>query len=289
MIRLNPGSATDIGRVRTLNEDAHVADGVIAAVADGMGGHQGGEVASATVIARFDGAEGPVDLADLARRISEANTEVLARSGVSEELAGMGTTLCALAVSGEGDRVAVVNVGDSRVYVLSEGELVQITEDHSFVETLVREGRLTRAQADAHPQRNVLTRALGVDPTVEIDGWDYEPQPGDRFLLCSDGLFNEVDDDHIARSLRADSSPEEVAAALVSDAVDAGGRDNVTCVVVDVDDVESTPSRPVAERLTRLMGARGEGDTAAPVATVAAPDAAPDGASGDDPRRAARG
>ena len=148
----------------------------------------------------------------------------------------MGTTLCALAlVQGDGyEALGVVNVGDSRLYILKEGELEQITEDHSLVATLERQGRLTRAEAAVHPQRNIVTRALGIDSKVMVDSWEIAPVSGDRYLLCSDGLFNEIDDNRIAATLRKLADPTEAANELVRLANEAGGRDNITCVVVDV-------------------------------------------------------
>src|SRR5205807_1797810 len=151
---------------------------------------------------------------------------------------GMGTTLTAVALVNEDgeERLAVVNVGDSRAYLLQQGELEQLTEDHSLVEQIVRDGRLTPAEAQVHPQRSIITRALGLDPEVEVDSWELTPYKGDRLLLCSDGLTNEVTDDEIATTLRAVSDPEEAAKQLVNEARDHGGNDNITCVVVDVVD-----------------------------------------------------
>src|SRR5207248_4940199 len=134
------------------------------------------------------------------------------------------------------ERLAVVNVGDSRDYLLQQGELEQLTEDHSLVEQMVRDGRLTPEEAMVHPQRSIITRALGLDPEVEVDSWELTPYKGDRLLLCSDGLTNEVSDDEIATTLRAVSDPEEAAKQLVNEARDHGGSDNITCVVVDVVD-----------------------------------------------------
>ena len=217
------GSATHVGQVRTLNEDSLLVAASMVAVADGMGGHQGGEVASATAIETLStSVGGQTSVEALMEAVQAANRAVLEHSNRSPELRGMGPTLCA------------VNVGDSRVYLLRGDEYAQISEDHSFVEALVRDGRLTREQADVHPQRNVLTRALGVDPHVDVDGWMVTVETGDRFLLCSDGLFNEVTDEAVATMLRAHDDPQAAADALVDAANAGGGRDNVTCVVLDV-------------------------------------------------------
>ena len=146
--------------------------------------------------------------------MQQANDAVVGRSSDDPDLRGMGTTLCALAVvQGRTGtrRLGVVNVGDSRIYLLQDGELEQLTEDHSLVATLEREGRLTRAEAAVHPQRNIVTRALGIDSKVMVDSWEIAPVSGDRYLLCSDGLFNEVDDDRIAATLRKLADPTEAA------------------------------------------------------------------------------
>jgi protein phosphatase len=163
----------------------------------------------------------------------------------------MGTTLCALAlVQGDGyEALGVVNVGDSRLYLLKDGELEQITEDHSLVATLERQGRLTRAEAAVHPQRNIVTRALGIDPKVMVDSWEIAPVAGDRYLLCSDGLFNEIDDNRIAATLRRLADPDEAARELVRLANEAGGRDNITCVVVDVMGEAAEPAVSDGERI----------------------------------------
>ena len=137
----------------------------------------------------------------------------MARADAEPELAGMGTTLCALALiaGADNDRLAIANVGDSRIYVHANGELHQLTEDHSLVAQLVRDGTLTASEAETHPQRNVLTRALGIDPHVAVDAWELQPSAGDRFVLCSDGLSNELTDDQIAAVLRRLSDPQEAA------------------------------------------------------------------------------
>jgi serine/threonine protein phosphatase PrpC len=248
------GAATDTGRVRQANEDSLlVVDGLFA-VADGMGGHKAGEVASRLAIETLQDAFTAAGTDVLVGAVQEANRALVERSADDAELTGMGTTLCALAlVDAEGrDAIAVVNVGDSRLYLLSDGELTQVTEDHSLVATLERQGRITRAEAAVHPQRNILTRALGIDANVMVDSWEILPMVGDRYLICSDGLFNEVDDNRLAATLRRLADPDEAARELVRLANEAGGRDNVTCVIVDVvDDKGRDPSASTtSDRIT---------------------------------------
>lgn len=238
MTRFAWGSATDTGRVRQANEDSLLAVDGLFAVADGMGGHKAGEVASHLAIETLQDEFGAAGTDVLVTAVQQANRALVDRSADDPELTGMGTTLCAMAlVDAEGrDAIAVVNVGDSRLYLMSDGELTQVTEDHSLVATLERQGRLSRAEAAVHPQRNILTRALGIDANVMVDSWEILPVIGDRYLICSDGLFNEVDDNRLAATLRRLADPVEAAKELVRLANEAGGRDNITCVVVDVVD-----------------------------------------------------
>ena len=252
MTRFSWGAATDTGRVRQANEDSYlVVDGLFA-VADGMGGHQAGEVAShlalETLQTEFTAAGTDV----LVRAVENANHTLVSRSTADPELAGMGTTLVAMALveaSGR-DAIGVVNVGDSRLYLLSDGDLAQITEDHSLVATMERQGRLTAAEAAVHPQRNILTRALGIDGTVLVDSWEILPVIGDRYLICSDGLFNEVDENRIAATLRRLADPNEACRELIRLANEGGGRDNITCVIVDVvDDAGRDPNADPANRV----------------------------------------
>ncbi len=239
MTSLRSGAATDTGQVRANNQDAVLIAEPVFAVADGMGGHAAGEIASQVAVESLqDSAVSSLD--SLVEAVRDANRSVWQRASDDPELHGMGTTLCAIAlVPGEaegGEQIVVVNVGDSRVYQFHDGELTQLTDDHSLVEDLVREGRLSPQEARTHPQRNILTRVLGNDSDVEVDSWLVDPYRGDRFLLCSDGLFNEVDDDKIASVLRQLADPEDAAHELVTLAIQGGGRDNVSVVVVDVVD-----------------------------------------------------
>jgi serine/threonine protein phosphatase PrpC len=247
--RLRHGSATDVGRVRQNNEDDLLVAAPLFAVADGMGGHAAGEVASAIAVQmlgeRFDGDR---TAGGLAQAVRAANRAVWEKAQEQPGLRGMGTTLTAVAlVEDDGQEVlAVVNVGDSRAYRLQHGELEQLTEDHSLVEELVRSGRISLEEAHAHPQKHVLTRVLGVDPDVEVDCFRVVPYRGDRFLLASDGLFNEVDDRTIASVLRRVDDPNAAAAELVELAKDNGGSDNITAVIIDI--VDATEQEKAAGR-----------------------------------------
>jgi serine/threonine protein phosphatase PrpC len=238
MTRLRSAAASDVGRVRKSNQDLALESDLVYAVADGMGGHAGGETAARTAIEALVAHFSPPATPErLAAAVQAANLAVWRRGQSDEHLRGMGTTLTALApVDGDDgqDRLAVANIGDSRAYVLKRGELIQITEDHSLVEQMVREGELTPEEAETHPKRHVLTRALGVDPEVEVDLWEVLPVVGDRFLLCSDGLVNEVSDVEIADVLRQYRDAQSAAAELVRRARAHGGSDNITLVIVDV-------------------------------------------------------
>jgi PPM family protein phosphatase len=245
MTAFTAGAATDIGRIRQANEDAYYVGERLFAVADGMGGHRGGAVAAGVALTSLRERFEPTTTDRLVEAVEEANALVVERAEADPELAGMGTTLTALALVEDDDRhlLAVANVGDSRLYLMKEGELEQITEDHSLVATLERQGRITRDEAATHPQRNILTRALGIDGTVMVDSWEIVPFVGDRYLLCTDGLYNELDDHRIAAGLRRLADPTDAARELVRLAHDAGGRDNITCVVVDVvDDAGRDPA-----------------------------------------------
>jgi protein phosphatase len=254
---LRGGGATDTGKVRANNQDAFLVDEHVYAVCDGVGGHQGGEVASATAVEALRASFTELTIAGLVAAVEEANRRVWEKAEEDPSLRGMGTTVTAVALvveDGE-ERLAIANVGDSRGYLLKAGELSQLTEDHSLVEQMYREGRLTREEADVHPQRSLITRALGLDPEVEVDNWQLLPATADRLLLCSDGLTNEVTDDRIASTLRRLADPEEAARELVRLAVEAGGRDNVTVVVVDIfddDDAAREASSALAGRPSGL-------------------------------------
>jgi protein phosphatase len=235
---LRSGSATDVGRVRPINQDMPLERPNLYAVADGMGGHVGGEVAARVAVETLQQAferEPTVD--GLRDAFSEANAAVWHESQSNADLRGMGTTLTAVALVGgdEGhDTLALANVGDSRAYVYSDGHLFQVTADHSLAEERMRQGEMTVAEAAVHPQRHILTRALGVSSEVLTDMWELQLRTGDRLLLCSDGLSNEVGMDEMAAILGEVRDPEEAAARLVEAANEHGGADNITVVVVDV-------------------------------------------------------
>ena len=234
-LRLEWASATDTGRTRAGNEDGAIAEEGLFAVADGMGGHAGGEVASQLALETLRTA---VATNGLVAAVLAANEAILRHAGKDQTLRGMGTTLCALGLVEEDGvtRVEIVNVGDSRAYLFRDGELEQITEDHNLVAQLERDGQLTPEEARVHPQRNIITRVLGNDPDVDVDSFPIDPFRGDRFVLCSDGLFNEVEDDEIAGVLRAHRDAQEAVDELVRVANERGGRDNITVVIVDVVD-----------------------------------------------------
>lgn len=239
------GAATDVGRVRSVNQDNLLAMTSFFAVADGMGGHRGGEVASRiavdTLAADLDGVS---DVEVHVAAVRAANEAILHSAATDPDLYGMGTTLCTLGLTEiDGtEQLVITNVGDSRVYRYVDDHLEQITLDHSLVEDLLRQGRLSPEEAEDHPQRNVLTRALGVAHDVEVDHFVLPVVHGDRFLLCSDGLFNEVSEPDIASMLGAVESPDDAAQELVDAANRAQSRDNITVVVVDVDMTVETVS-----------------------------------------------
>ncbi len=236
--RFTWGFRSDVGRVREINQDAvHAEDGLFV-VADGMGGHRGGEVASAVAVEVFaEPVAEAMTLDHLIDRVRDAHEAIIERAEADPELLGMGTTLCALArLAHDGDTLGLVNVGDSRIYRFADGELTQISQDHSFVGNLVRAGRLSPEQAAQHPQRNIVTRALGVGDDLFVDYWELPARAGDRYLLCSDGLVDEVTDAQIAASMRRLDDPEETVDDLVRLAHESGSRDNVTVLVVRVDE-----------------------------------------------------
>ncbi len=234
---ISAAGATHIGQVRQTNQDNFASRTGIHVLADGMGGHQGGEVASLEATSTIVESGKINSVADMVKSVSKANQAIIKRSKKDETLLGMGTTVCVLTeiLGSDGEiKIAIANVGDSRVYRLGGSELTQVTLDHSLVADLVRAGELTQEEASRHPQRNILTRALGIEQDLVIDTWELTPAPGDRYLLCSDGLFNEIDDDKIAEILMADEELEKIAQKLVNHALHAGGNDNITALVLSV-------------------------------------------------------
>jgi protein phosphatase len=272
MIGLSWGAATDNGRVRQHNEDALLADAPVFVIADGMGGHQAGEVASSIVVDHFRELVGRsgLDVADIAEVLGRANAAIIDASDVAAARGGMGTTVVGLvAIEQLGVPYwAAFNVGDSRIYRFWQDELTQITIDHSYVQELIDSGRLTPDDARSHPDRNVVTRALGQALLHEADFWVLPPEPGERFLLCSDGLPGDLATNEILGVLRELMDPVSAADALVTAAVHAGGRDNVTVVVIDVVRVdvaakqETTTPRSVAMEIaaTRDVSTAIDGD-----------------------------
>lgn len=238
-MRIDAASASDLGNVRSNNQDRALVAGNLVAVADGMGGHAGGEVAAemaVDVLGRFSSTS-ELTAEGLVRACGDANAGILEKAEGDPALRGMGTTLvaAALVVDDNGEKVVVVNVGDSRAYLLpGNGRLARLTEDHSLVEEMVRRGELSLAQAAVHPHRHILTRALGIDPSLDIDAWELDLDSNIRLLLCSDGLTNECTDAEIEAVLSEETSPDAAARALIKMALAHGGSDNVTVVVADL-------------------------------------------------------
>jgi PPM family protein phosphatase len=223
--------ASDPGRKRRRNEDSYVIDPPLFAVADGMGGAQAGEIASKLAASAVRSGD-PGRLEEL---IQEANRRVHQRSVEDAAASGMGTTLTVAEIVGE--RVSIGHVGDSRAYLVRDGSLEQLTQDHSLVAELVRSGKLTPEEAEQHPQRSVITRALGTDPDVDVDTFAVEPRPGDLFLLCSDGLTSMVDDGMIERLVEEKRGDlDGLVKALIRAANKGGGEDNITVVAIEIAD-----------------------------------------------------
>lgn len=234
---------TDTGRKRLRNEDAHVFEPPLFAIADGMGGARAGEVAAGLAAAALrDGGRGVADEAGLEAIIDDANRRVWERSVADPETAGMGTTVTVAVVDPASDRVLFGHVGDSRAYRLRAGTLEQITTDHSLVAELVESGVLTPEEAARHPQRSAITRAVGTERAIEADVFSVPALPGDVFLLCSDGLTDMLLEEEIASCIvDADADPEPAARALVAAANAHGGEDNITVVLFEL--VEGSEER----------------------------------------------
>jgi protein phosphatase len=266
MMLLKHGVTTDTGNVRPQNEDAYVASDRLFAVADGMGGHNAGEVASAlaTTLLQERALGQTLTPEWFVEAITAINRTIHESAAENSERRGMGTTICALALvqsiseSVEPPQIALANVGDSRIYMSRSGKFRQLSVDHSYVQELVTEGLITEEEARVHPRRNIVTRALGIDDRVAVDTWLIPLFSGDRFILCSDGLVDEVSTADIAAVAAQHLEPQHVADELVALAKRNGGRDNITVVVVDaVGDVvadapQSFIGEPVLEKhLTR--------------------------------------
>jgi protein phosphatase len=232
MISIAAGSATETGG-REQNEDAVYADGSLAAVADGLGGHPAGQVASNTAIEVLRRTFTGRSIDELESAVRAANGAVWERAADDTTLEGMGTTLCAVGTI-DGSALGVINVGDSRAYLFRKGTITQLTADHNVVSEMIARGELSEAEAADHEYRHVLTRALGVGPTCDADALLLSPQEGDRLLLCTDGLVNELTDDQISAVLVAGDDPARTARRLVEEAISGGANDNVSAVVIDV-------------------------------------------------------
>ena len=277
-------AGTDTGRQRRANEDSLLARSPLFVVADGMGGAQAGEVASRIAVESFqpglpDASHPELELATLARA---ANTRIHELSHSNAEQAGMGTTLTAVYVGEE--EVAIAHVGDSRAYCLRDGQLLRLTDDHSLVDELMRQGRLTPEEAVEHPQRSVITRALGPEGMVEVDTRSFRGRPGDVYLLCSDGLTTMIPEEQIAAVLLAHPRLRDAGEALIAAANQAGGRDNITVVLIRLEEVQVGEALPVQEGATMVGVPAVSVPPAAPVQdgammvqapAVSAPPAAP--------------
>ena len=255
-MKLKWGASTDVGMVRQQNEDSYLAEENLYVVADGMGGHNAGEVASALAVTTLKaGARTGIDSVERFRElVQQANTAIYTASLDDSTQSGMGTTLTALSiVAGEEPRVLVANVGDARTYLWRNGALTRLSVDHSYVQELVNEGIITPEEARVHPRRNIVTRALGIDRSVVVDVFSHLVRTGDRIVLCSDGLVDEVSDADIAVVLGQHSDPQDTAEALVMVANTAGGRDNTTVIVIDVlDDISEPVVLPTPDNTTPM-------------------------------------
>ena len=226
------GAVTHVGQVRTGNEDSLLADNNVFMVADGMGGHNAGEVASLMAVEQLrEAASGIIAETDLVQALESANEVIYAESMTNHLHHGMGTTLAAMVVL-DNNSIVVAHVGDSRVYMWHEGALTRLSKDHSYVQELVDEGIVSIEEARTHPRRNIVTRALGIDADVEVEANTFPVTVGAWYVLCSDGLVDEISDADIAKVLERCTSPHEAAQALVDAANAAGGRDNITVIVV---------------------------------------------------------
>ena len=243
-LALRFAARSDIGLLREGNEDSGYAGPRLLVLADGMGGHAAGEVASSVAVAMLasldDDSPGPDILDRLSSAVQDANNHLRDMVLGDPDLEGMGTTLTALLRAGS--RFGLVHVGDSRCYLLRGDQLQQITKDHTFVQTLVDDGRITAEEASHHPQRNVIVRALDGREDVELDLSIREAKAGDRYLLCSDGLSDVLSEETMRDTLAGDDSPDHAAEQLVELALRGGGPDNITAIVADVVDVDAGPS-----------------------------------------------
>ncbi|HEX9227550.1 MAG TPA: protein phosphatase 2C domain-containing protein [Arthrobacter sp.] len=283
-LRLSCGYGTDRGLRREMNEDSFIASDPVFAVADGMGGHEAGEIASGICVRTLAGIP---QLASGARDATAGVVQeylLMADEGIREATGSRaGTTLSGVVVVEQmgAPYWLVFNIGDSRTYRLSKGKLSQVSVDHSEVQELVDAGQITPAEAAVHPRRHVVTRALGTGDAAEADFWLVPVEEGDRILVCSDGLNGELDDQHISNTLRSQPDPQAAVDELIQAALRSGGRDNVTCIVLDATDVTSDDDR--AARAVPRSAAAAEDEETLP--RTDALDLAPNGepASGAGP------
>jgi len=253
------GHGTDTGKKRRRNEDEYVVEPPLFAIADGMGGAQAGELASSLAAGAVRGGEGAAGGGEdyVVELIQEANRRVYQRSSQDAAVSGMGTTMTVALV--EEGAVFFGHVGDSRAYLIRDGKLEQLTEDHSLVAELVRSGKLSPEEAETHPQRSVITRALGTDPDVDVDTFSIPTQPGDLFMLCSDGLTSMVEDDVILSTVEKHRDNLQTAAkALIRAANKGGGEDNITVVFFEIGEQVGEPLEETAQY--PVMGADGHVD-----------------------------
>ena len=250
---------TDTGRQRRENEDSAYVHAPVFVVADGMGGAQAGEVASRIAIETFErGLPGSgTPEARLAELVRDANQRIYDRARTEHGRAGMGTTLTA-AYLADGE-LAIAHVGDSRAYLLRDDQLTRLTQDHSLVDELVRRGKLTAEQAAEHPQRSIITRALGPEPYVEVDTWTYPARAGDVILLCSDGLTSMISEDQVRAILESREDLGAAADALINEANEAGGRDNITVVLFRLEEADGDAGDPDQETMVGIAVPRREG------------------------------
>ena len=250
---------SDVGLIRSNNQDSAYAGPHLLVVADGMGGAAGGDIASSIAVGRLaalDGeSHGPDEALDeLKNAIADAHSEIVARAHNDPELSGLGTTVTALLRAGS--TLSMAHIGDSRAYLLRDGNLDQVTSDHSFVQHLVDTGRLSAADAEHHPKRSMLLRVLGdVDADVPVDISVRETRPGDRWMLCSDGLSGVVSTETLHKTLAEVEDPGDCADALVSLALAGGAPDNVTCIVGDIVDINASPDGKGPSTVSQIVGA----------------------------------
>jgi serine/threonine protein phosphatase PrpC len=254
-VRIVVGSRTDIGRARERNEDAFLIRQPLFVVADGMGGHRGGDVASRLAVQALEELDPSAEdgAREISERVREANRRIMERSQADRAVRGMGTTLTAFLA--DGDRAHLAHVGDSRAYLLRDGALQQLSEDHRLVQRMVREGKLRPEEAETHPQRNILTRVLGVEEPLDVDILTLDLHPGDRLVLCSDGLSSMVDEEEMRSILERERDPQRACDELVQSANAHGGDDNITVIVLDIQQGDgSDAATTAAERSPATVG-----------------------------------